>query len=159
GQRDSEEHNERKQKLLGPAPRRPLSSKFRISLAAAAITLLAGSWLSSGTMTPYAATLDPPLIRIQKPCGYLTNIDHDHYRAAFWMLQGKPRELWQGSVVLRRLLYPILAFPLMTAWGFESGGFVTNLIITLSAFVVFSIFVYHVLGQAAGLTAMWLLAT
>src|SRR5215472_8469258 len=158
GKRDSE-HDEGKQEPLGPTPRRPLSSKFRISLATAAITLLVGSWLSSGTMAPYAATLDPALIRIQKPCGYLTNIDHPHFRATFLMLQGKPREQWQGSVVLRRLLYPILAFPLMTALGFESGGFATNVIITLAAFVGFSIFVYRALGQAAAVTAMWLLAT
>src|SRR5262249_4120488 len=132
---------------------------FSRSLLAMTVVLLAACWLSSGTMAPYAATLDPNIVRIQQPCEYLTNIDHAQFQATFWMLQGKPRGSWEGSVVLRRILYPILAFPLMTALGFETGGFVTNLILTLAVVLAFVLFVRHSIGEQAAIVAMWLLAT
>src|SRR5690348_12518736 len=64
-------------------------SWFQGSLAAATGVLLAGAWLSSGTMAPYAATLHPEIVRIQQPCEYLTNIDHVQFQSTFWMLQGQ----------------------------------------------------------------------
>src|SRR5215468_8030821 len=92
---------------------------FRLSVVAAMLVLLASAWVSSGTMAPYAATLDPGVVWSQPPCDYLINIDQPHFEAAFAMLHGKPRESWEGSVMLRRILYPILALPLMSTWGFQ----------------------------------------
>src|SRR6266849_1367683 len=146
-------------RLLGRFLPWRLISRFSFSLTAATAVLLGGSWLSSGTMAPYAATLGPKLIRIRQPCGYLTNIDHDQFQATFWMLQGGPQYSWEGSLVLRRILYPILAYPLMRAAGFDNGGFATNLIITLAAFLGFIFFVRRAVGERGAVTAMWLLAT
>lgn len=123
------------------------------------LILLVSSWLSSGTMAPYAATLDPDIVRIQPPCDYLTNIDHAQFEAAFWMLDGRARESWEGSVMLRRILYFILAFPLMRALGFETGGFIANLLVMLSACLAFVFFVRRVIGPQAATVSMWLLAT
>ena len=110
-------------------------------------------------MSPYAATLDPTVVRVQQPCDYLTNVDQPHFEAAFRMFQGKPRSFWEGSVMLRRILYFILAFPLMSAWGFDTGGFVTNLVLTLSTSLAWVIFVRRVIGEYAATVSMWLLAT
>ena len=132
---------------------------FFVSMIAAGLVLLASAWVSSGTMAPYAATLDPTFVRVQPPCDYLTNVDQPHFEAAFRMLQGKPRSLWEGSVMLRRILYFILAFPLMSAWGFDVGGFVTNLILMLAASLAWVIFVRRVIGEQAAMVSMWLLAT
>jgi len=110
-------------------------------------------------MAPYAATLHPEWVRVQPPCDYLTNIDHGQFQATFFMLQGKPRASWQDSVVLRRILYPLLAFPLMTAFGFDTGGFVTNLILTVVTFLAFVFFTRRAIGEAGAWVSMWILAT
>ena len=83
--------------------------KFRVHLIAASLLMVIAIWLSSGTMYPYAATWAFPIV--SKSCGYLFNIDHGAYRAAFDMLDGAPRAAWEWSVVLRRILYPLVAFP------------------------------------------------
>jgi hypothetical protein len=116
-----------------------------------------GGWLSSGTLAPYAITLPRPLII--KPCNYLVNTDEPHFECTFLMLQGKPAEQWKYSVVLRRTLFPLLAFPLMSLWGFLVGGVVTSLLLQVAAFAGFVIWVDRRIGRAAGFAAIALLAT
>src|SRR5215813_11678044 len=62
---------------------------FTLSIVAATLVLLASAWVSSGTMAPYAATLDPGVVWSQPPCDYLINIDQPHFEAAFAMRHGK----------------------------------------------------------------------
>ena len=56
------------------------------------------------------------------PCGYLFNLDHPQYRAAFAMLDGAPRDQWEWSITLRRILYPLFAFPFMKVGGLRRRG-------------------------------------
>jgi hypothetical protein len=93
--------------------------------------MLLGIWCSTGTLSIYAATLDPAVVQVEPTCGYLVNIDHPHHRAPFLMLQGAPRESWTFSVVLRRLLYPLLAFPFVEKLGFEAGGLLCNVLLQI----------------------------
>ena len=130
--------------------------KFRIHLIVACAVTLLGIWLSSGTMYPYAATWEFPLV--SKPCGYLFNIDHPAYQAAFDMLDGAPRARWEWSVVLRRILYPLLAFPFMKAAGFLVGGFIASALINVAAVIGLAVFVRKRWGERSAIAAIWLLA-
>src|SRR5260370_33587705 len=97
---------------------------FRVHLVLSSAILVLAIWLSSGTMAPYASTWPSPIV--SRPCGYLYNIDHPQFRATFDMLDGQPRQQWQFSVVLRRILVPLLAYPFMKLGGFAPRGFVAR---------------------------------
>jgi hypothetical protein len=131
--------------------------RFRIHLIAASTLMVVAIWLSSGTMYPYAATWAFPIV--SKPCGYLFNLDHAAYRAAFDMLDGAPRAQWEWSVVLRRILYPLVAFPFMKTAGFLAGGLIASAAINVAALIALARFVRRRWGDRAGLVALWLLAT
>ena len=130
--------------------------KFRVHLVAASVVMLLAIWLSSGTMSPYAATWAYPIV--SQPCGYLYNPDHPQYVAAFQMLDGQPRAAWQSSIVLRRILYPLLAYPFMKAAGFTTGGFIASLLINLAALIVFAFFLRKRWGDKASIWGLWLFA-
>ena len=138
---------------MSPNPRK----SFVVGQICACIFVAAGVWLSSGTMAPYASTLEHPLIL--KPCSYLLNTDNPHFEATFLMLDGAPKEKWAFSVVLRRTLFPLLAYPAMKIFGFLVGGVLTSLILQVAAFAAFVIYVRRRIGDAAAWTAMLLLAT
>src|SRR5439155_26718917 len=116
-----------------------------------------GVWFSSGTMAPYAVTLPRPLII--KPCNYLVNTDQPHFESTYLMLQGAPPQQWKYSVVLRRTLFPLLAYPLMKLWGFLVGGVIASLIIQVAVFASFVIWARRRIGPAAAWAAIPLLAT
>jgi hypothetical protein len=119
--------------------------------------LALGVWLNSGTLAPYGATLASPLV--SEPCKYLLNIDHFHFKATFWMLDGAPREQWDYSVVLRRLLYPLVAFLPMKVLGFGGGGLVTNVLIAWASLVAFWGALRRRLGSRVPTAVLWLIAT
>jgi len=119
--------------------------------------MLLGIWLSSGTMAPYAVTLDSP--RILEPCHYVANLDHDQFQATFAFLDGAPPAQWNFSVVLRRLLFPLAAFPLMKAFGFMGGGLLTSMLLHLLALFVLSRFLSRRYSPEAADIGVWLLAT
>jgi len=123
----------------------------------AAIVMTAAIWLSSGTMAPYAATLDTPLVL--EPCRYLANVDHDQFRATFLMLDGAPKAAWEQSVVLRRVLFPLISYPIMKRTSFEVGGVMASVLLHLLAFFYFARFLARTLGTGAATRGVWLLAT
>jgi hypothetical protein len=125
-------------------------------VAAAAALMLLAIWLSSGTMYPFASTWAFPIV--SKSCGYLFNQDTPQYRAAFDMLDGAPRAAWEWSITLRRLLYPLVAFPFMKAAGFVVGGFIASALINVAALIVFARFLRKRWGDRTGLVGTWLLA-
>ena len=131
-------------------------NRFLLALLGGCIVVTAGVWMSSGTMAPYAATLERP--RIQKPCNYLLNTDHVHFEACFLMLDGAPREQWAFTIYQRRILYPLLAYPLMKFFGFITGGVMTSLILQLAALVTFSVYVRRKVGDVAAYVAIVLVA-
>jgi hypothetical protein len=130
--------------------------KLRAHLAGASVVLVLAIWLSSGTMAPYASTFFRPTV--STPCEYLYNPDHPLHEAAFWMLDGQPRERWQSSIVLRRLLFPLVAYPFMKAAGFEVGGFVASVLCHLAALAALALFLRRRYGHRAAVAGVWLLA-
>src|SRR4051812_652138 len=78
------------------------------------------TWLCSGNLAPYAATLENPHFINEKGwltypekndtgtasmgCYYIANYDHMHYLANYDMLKGKPEEVWNWAYLLRRPL-------------------------------------------------------
>ena len=131
--------------------------RFRIHLIAASLLMLLAIWLSSGTMYPYASTWAFPVV--SKSCRYLFNIDHAAYRAAFDMLDGGSRNQWEWSVVLRRILYPLVAFPFMKAAGFVVGGFIASAAINVASLNALALFLRRRWGERVAVTGVWLLAT
>ena len=131
-------------------------SRDRLHLLGACLVLLAGIWANTGTLNPLAVTLDHPIV--WDPCTYLLNIDHFHHKAPFLMLDGAPRESWDFSVVLRRILYPLVAYPFMKALGFEYGGILVNALLAVGALLAF----WHVARRrfpGFSRAALWLVAT
>jgi hypothetical protein len=111
------------------------SRRDLLALAGACFLLALGIWVNTGTLAPYGATLEKPFL--WEPCNYALNIDHFHFKATFLMLDGAPREQWEFSVVLRRVLYPLLAYPFMKLLGYGAGGLVTNVLIAMISLAVF----------------------
>jgi hypothetical protein len=146
--------------VMGKVPcdrRRPDESmKFRTHLIAACSFMLLAIWLSSGTMYPYAATWLVPIV--SKSCGYLFNPDHRHYRAAFDMLDGAPRATWEWSIVLRRMFYPLFAFPFMKVAGFVVGGFIASALINVATLIAFASFLRARWGERTAIVGLWLIA-
>jgi hypothetical protein len=130
---------------------------FRTQVAGAALLLTLAVWLSSGTMAPYASTY--AFSTATRPCGYLVNIDQPQHEAVFQMLDGQPRERWERSVVLRRLLFPLVAYPLMKLGGYLAGGFVASLLWQLGGLVALALHLRRRHGEAAGIAGSWLYAT
>lgn len=114
-------------------------------------------WCSTGTLAPYAATLGHPLVT--RDCGYLVNVDAPNFIAPFHLFDGAPPETWQESVVLRRILHPLLAYPFVKAFGFLHGGVLFNVLFVSVGFFWFSRYVSRMAGERAALAAAWLLST
>jgi len=126
-------------------------------LAASVAVLLLSIWLSSGTLAPYASTFDRP--SLLEPCRYLGNIDHHEFEASFLMLDGAPRSTWQYSQILRRVLFPLLAYPAMKLFGFLYGGFLVSALLNAAAVVWFGMFVRREIGYRGAVASLWILAT
>ena len=114
-------------------------------------------WISSGTMAPYAATT--PVPKALEPCHELVSVDHDHFVSIFRMLDGDPRESWVWSVLLRRVLFPLLAFPLMKLFGFFIGGVIASVLLQIAGMLAFGRFIDRKFGRPAAIAILWLLAT
>lgn len=98
-------------------------------------------WTASGTLAPYAAS--HAQTRVEEPCQYLLNGDHPHFEAVFLFLDGEPAERWNQSVVLRRILFPIIAYPLMKLFGFVGGGFCASVLLHMFAGCIFIRFLHR----------------
>jgi len=133
---------------------------FKVNLCASLAMLIIIGYLSTGTLSPYANTLGhPPEYPIIDPkCRYLYNGDYHHFSALFFLLDGKPKQRWKHSVVQRRILYNCIAYPFMKIFEHDLGGLITNALITVLAFVMFSLFALRTVGQAGAIAGMWLLA-
>jgi len=133
---------------------------FKINLIASTVALIASMYFSTGTLSPYANTVNfPPQYPLVEPkCHYLFNGDYHHFSALFFLLDGKPKDCWGYSVVQRRILYNCLAYPFMKLFEHDLGGIITNALLTLFAFWSFAFFAHRTIGKTAALAGMWLLA-
>ncbi len=132
-------------------------SLARRGLALASLAMLLGMWLCSGTMSLYGATT--PQSSLIGPCRYVVNIDHMHFEATFRMLEGQDQGLWAFSLVLRRILYPLIAYPFMRLWGYMEGGFVANVFLALAGLYSWVAFLGRKVGARGAGWGAWLLAT
>lgn len=130
---------------------------YRMHAAGATVVLAAAIYFSSGTMAPYAATDSHPLVL--EPCHYLVNVDHYHFEAVYRMIRGEEPSRWVGSVVLRRLLFPVVSYPLVMAAGFLAGGLIASILLNVAALLLFAAFVRRKVGERGGVVTLWLLAT
>jgi hypothetical protein len=134
-----------------------LASGFRGHLAGASALLALAMWLSSGTMTPMASTFFAPLV--SEPCHYLYSVDHPLHEAVFRMLDGQPRELWESSIKLRRILFPLVAYPFMKIGGYVAGGLAATILAHVAALVALGVHLRRRHGEDAALVGVWLLST
>ena len=114
-------------------------------------------WLSTGTMAPYAATQQYPAVL--EPCHYLVSIDHEHFTAVYHFISGDEPSVWGFSVVLRRLLFPLLSFPLTRIFGILAGGVMASFALQILGVTGFAFFVRRRVGESAAIAVLWLLAT
>ncbi|HTL32201.1 MAG TPA: hypothetical protein VL326_03700 [Kofleriaceae bacterium] len=122
-------------------------------MGGAALVLVVGCWLSSGTLAPYGMQSSG------EPCHYRINIDHGQFSAVFRMLDGRPAHEWEWSVVLRRVLHPILAYPYVKALGFELGGFLFNIVLQVAALIALALGIRRYFDTRAAVLVTWLFST
>jgi hypothetical protein len=131
----------------------PMSERaFWWFVAGAALVLILGCWLSSGTLAPYG-------MQIGGACHYRVNIDHGQFSAVFRMLDGAPEQEWVWSVVLRRILHPVLAYPWVKAFGFELGGLLFNIFSHVIALVGLALAMRRFFDARAAVLVTWLFAS
>ena len=130
---------------------RPVN-RFWLHVGAATAVIMLGCWLCSGTVAPYG-TYD------FGDCHYRMNGDHPHFSAVFAMLDGHPAVEWDFSVVLRRILHPLLAYPLMKIFGFEAGGVMFNILLHGGAMVALALAIRRFYDARAAVLTCWLFAT
>jgi hypothetical protein len=136
-------------------PAEGLVRGFWPQVIVAGVLFGAGLYLNTGTLAPYANTL-PPIVDTRT--GYLYNIDHSFHRTLYAFVAGEPRETWEKSLLLRRMLHATLARPWMDAWGYELGGVVFNGVLNLLGFVAGVAMVVRHVGRRGAVFAAWLLA-
>jgi hypothetical protein len=139
---------------------RKSSRLFKIHFLAAGAVLCIVMYLSTGTLSPYANTVDfpPDYPMVKPPCHYLFNGDYYEFSALFCLLDGKHRSTWKYSIFLRRILYNALAYPFMKIFEHDLGGLVFNFILTALAFLSLALFSLRTSGEYAAIAGMWLLA-
>lgn len=147
--------------------------RFKTQLALSTFTLIGMMYMSTGSLSPYAITLDPKanLTAINYPCVYVFNGDIGHYYALYRFLDGAPANEWQATVTQRRILYPLLAYPIMKMFdiliggptmkelGWLWGGMTTNFLIHIFALWSFVYASYRRFGKWSAISASWLIAT
>ena len=125
-------------------------------VAGSGLLFLAGLYCNTGTLAPYANTAARFLVA--PDTGYLYSVDHHHFRALFDFVNGAERATWEHALMLRRILYSVLAWPFTRLGGFEVGGVVAGLIFNGAGFLAGVWLLRHRLGTRAAIFAAWLLA-
>ena len=138
-----------------PAPAPQPIARWRWHVAGGATLFLLGLYCNTGTLTPYAITT---FAHREEATGYLYNPDHFHFRAMFDFVDGADRAKWDGAILLRRVLYPALAWPFMKLGGFEIGGTIASLLFNLAGYIWAVCLVRHRIGERGAVILLWLLA-
>lgn len=123
-------------------------------LAAATVQLI-GLYCNTGTLVPYAITTFPGTAPIT---GYPVNPDHIHFRILSDFVMGSDQSVWDGALMLRRILFPLLAWPFIKMGGFEIGGVAASLTIQILALLAVAEICRRTIGPRGALCAAWLLA-
>jgi len=131
-------------------------SRWRWHLAGSLALFLLGLYLNTGTLAPYANTCAPMVVA--KDTGYVYNQDHPHYRVLFDFVDGREKAVWDHAIFLRRILFPVLGWPLMRLFGFEIGGTMAAIALNVAALLVFLEVVRLRMGERGAIFAAWALA-
>ena len=141
--------------VAGVPPERGRSGRWRWHFWGATLLFLGGLYFSTGTLTPYANTAIP---HVARGSGYLYNPDHVHFRALFNFVDGQDRSTWDNGLLLRRILYNVMAYPFMKAAGWEVGGTLASLVFNVAAFILFVRSLRRRVGERGAVFGAWLLA-
>ena len=131
-------------------------SRWRWHLAGATALFLLGLYLNTGTLAPYGNTCAPMVV--PNDTGYVYNQDHPHYRVLFDFVDGRGKAVWDKAIFLRRILFPVLGWPLMRLFGFEIGGTATAIILNVAALLAFLEVIRRRMGERGAIFAAWTLA-
>jgi hypothetical protein len=131
------------------------SLRWRGHLIGIATLFLASLYFNTGTLAPYGNTL---FGEVDHNTGYLYNADHVHFKVLFDFVNGADRKVWDHALFLRRILFPVLAWPFMRVWGFETGGTIASLVFNVAALVFFVTRLRRHIGHRGAIFAGWLLA-
>lgn len=129
---------------------------WRLHLSGATLLFLFGLYCNTGTLAPYGNTCAP--MYIPQDTGYVYNQDHPYFRVLFDFVDGKGRAVWDGAELLRRILFPVLGWPLMRLFGFELGGTMTSLALNVGGFIGAALFIRRWIGERGAVFAMWVMA-
>lgn len=125
----------------------------RVHCALATLALAVGLYCNTGTLAPYAITHVP---EPNPQTGYLYHIDQPHQKALFELLTGGDRSTWADTVLLRRILFPLLIWPFAAPFGFEIGGVMALLFWNTLGFAAWLVWVRRRWGDRAAVAAGWL---
>jgi len=131
------------------------SARWRWHLAGASALFILGLYCNTGTLSPYAVTSWP---KVDTATGYLYNTDHPHFRVLFDFVDGESRSVWDHALFLRRILFPVLGWPLMKLWGFEVGGTIAAVMLNVSGLVAALVLLRRRIGEKGAIFAAWILA-
>lgn len=136
-----------------PTPRG--KSHWRWHLAGSCALFALGLYCNTGTLAPYAITTSSV---VAHSTGYAYNPDHVHFRVLFEFVDGRGRAVWDHAILLRRILFPVLGWPLMKVLGFELGGTLASLGLNIAAFIVALVVLRRRVGEKGAVLAGWLLS-
>ena len=137
-----------------PRPHAPIRS-WRGHFWGATALFLAGLYCNTGSLPPYAITSFP---LVDPATGYTYNGDHVHFRVLFDFVNGANRSVWDHAILLRRILFPVLGWPMMRLFGFEVGGILTSLALSTAAFAASLSFLRRWIGENGAACAGWIMA-
>ena len=129
--------------------------RWRWHLAGATVLFLLGLYCNTGTLAPYASTSSPIVF---PDTGYAYNGDHRHFHVLFDFINGANRSVWNHAILLRRILFPVLGWPLMKVFGFEIGGTLASLALNSASFVYALVLIRRFVGEKAAIFSGWILA-
>ncbi|HTX66952.1 MAG TPA: hypothetical protein VMD31_14365 [Opitutaceae bacterium] len=137
------------------APSPAGAARWRWHVGGACLLLVTGLYCNTGTLAPYANT---NFGIVDHATGYIYNTDHEHFRVLFDFVDGKGRAVWDKALFLRRILFPVLAWPLMKLAGFEEGGALAALLLNTAGFLVAVHLLRRRVGERGAIFAAWVLA-
>ncbi len=132
------------------------ASRWKAHLVGATALFSVGLYFSTGTLAPYGNTSLP---YTDPETGYVYNTDHVHFQAMYDFVDGADPSTWNNALFLRRILFNVIAYPLMKATpSWEVGGILASILFNVGAFVYFLRSVRHKIGERGAIFGGWILA-
>jgi hypothetical protein len=128
------------------------STVFWLNAILGTMAVFGTLYVSTGSLTPLNL-FGNCLIREGIP--FFTNCDHMIHQSIFDFLDGRAPAI---KMLLRRVLFPLICFPLMKCYGFAMGGLLGSFILNISASLLFSFYCLKRYGNTAAFIALWLIA-